>query len=476
MIDKKMYINGEWVAAVSGETITTTNPATAEPLGTAPSAGPEDVDIAVNAARAAFRPWAEQPQKNRSDAMLKIAAAIKEHADELATLEGLEHGTPYKDALGAVMGAAAKFEWSAYAAYRVMGEQIPVDSTTLSYMQRHAAGVIGFIIPWNLPTIMAAVKLAPAIAIGNTCVIKPASINSLIGLKLAEIIDASGALPPGVVNFVTGPGGRVGNAIATHVGVDIIGFTGSSETGKVLLKAAADTVKKCVMELGGNNPVLILPDADIDKAIEILSWRQYNNSGQHCSGPGRYYVHANVYDDFVEKFKLAAEAVNQGDPVDHDVNMGPVVSADHQRSVLGHIQSAIDEGARVVTGGKPFAPGFFIQPTVVADVKHEMRIAKEEVFGPVAVIIKYDDSDDLIAMANDSRYGLCSHVWTRNVAEGMQLIDKLHVGAVFINTQMLSDEQSWGTSVKESGIGKEGGRTGMLEFTDQKLVCIRYSY
>jgi acyl-CoA reductase-like NAD-dependent aldehyde dehydrogenase len=470
-----MYIDGEWTDALSGATLTTVDPSTGEPLGTAPAAGEEDVDRAVMAARTAFKSWAMQPQKNRSDALLKISAAIRERAGELAELESREHGTPYNDAFGAVMGAAAKFEWSAYAAYRVMGEQIPVDFTTISYMQRHAAGVVGFIIPWNLPTIMAAVKLAPAIAVGNTAVIKPASINSLIGLKMAEIIHDTGALPPGVVNFVTGPGGTAGSAIAKHPEVDIIGFTGSSETGKTLLRDAADTVKKCIMELGGNNPVLVLPDADVDKALDILAWRQFNNSGQHCSGPGRYYIHERIYDEFVQKFKARAEAVKMGDSKDKTVEMGPVVSAEHQRHVLDYIKGAVGEGARIVTGGEAVSPGFFIQPTVVADVKHEMKIAREEVFGPVAVLIKYTDDDDLIALANDSRYGLCSHIWTRDLGAGMKLVENLQVGAAFINTQMLMDEQSWGTSVKESGIGKEGGLRGMLEFTDQKLVCIKYA-
>ncbi|MDR2486724.1 MAG: aldehyde dehydrogenase family protein [Clostridiales Family XIII bacterium] len=475
MLEAKMYIDGQWVEARSGQRLTTVNPSTGEALGTVPSGAPEDVDVAVRAARRSFGAWSSQPQGARSDALCKVADALRARAGELAELETLEHGTPQADAMGMVMGAAAKFEWSAHAAHRIMGTQIPVEGSTLSYLQRHPSGVAGFIIPWNLPTIMAAVKLAPALAVGNTCVLKPASINSLIGLKLAEIIHDAGVLPPGAVNFVTGPGGSVGGAIATHEEVDIVGFTGSSETGKSLLVAAAATVKKCVMELGGNNPVLLYPDADVDAALDVLAYRQYNNSGQHCSGPGRYYIHERIYDEFTEKMRQRAEAVVMGDPRDATVNMGPVVSAEHQRHVLAHIEDAVAEGARIVTGGQAQRPGFFVQPTVVADVRHEMRIAREEVFGPVAVLIKYTDADDLVTMANGSRYGLCAHVWTRDLAKGMGLIEKLQAGAFFLNTQMLTDEQSWGTSVKESGIGKEGGNTGMLEFTDQKLVCIKYA-
>jgi acyl-CoA reductase-like NAD-dependent aldehyde dehydrogenase len=474
MIERKMYIAGEWADAASGATLTTLNPSTGEVLGTAPSAGAEDVGRAVDAARAAFPAWSGLTQAERNKVLFRIAALIRENADEMAKLEGLEHGTPYGDAFGVCMGAAEKFEWSANAALRLHGDEIPVPGDTLTFIKREPVGVIGFIIPWNLPTIMTAVKLAPALAVGNTCVLKPPSVNSLIGLKFAEVISKAEGLPPGAVNVITGPGGSVGAALASHPDVDLVGFTGSSETGKSILASAASTVKKCVMELGGNNPVLIFPDADIDAALKVLAWRQFNNSGQHCSGPGRYYVHESVYDEFIAKFARYAEGLKVGDPSDKSVQMGPMVSREHQNKVMGYIESAVAEGARVVTGGAASERGFFITPTVLADCTHDMKAAREEIFGPVAVIIKYTDADDLVALANDSVYGLCAHVWTRNVGAGMKLIGKLHVGAVFINCQMLTNEQPWGTSIKESGIGKEGGVYGMYEFTDQKLVCVNF--
>lgn len=474
---RKMYINGEFVDAESGATLITINPSTGEEIGVAPSAGISDIDRAVRAARAAFPAWSALPQAERNKVLFRIAVAIRENAEEMAAIEGLEHGTPYKDAFGVCMGAAAKFEWSANAAYRLMGVEIPVPNPdTLSYVKRHAVGVVGFITPWNLPTIMTAVKLAPAIAVGNTCVLKPPSINSQIGLKFAEVLSKVEGLPPGVINIVTGSGSVAGTALASHPDVDMLGFTGSSETGKTIMSLAAPTVKKCVMELGGNNPVIIDSDADLDASIKVLAWRQFNNSGQHCSGPGRYYVHEHVYDAFADKFIAYAKSLKIGNPsADKSVDMGPVVSREHQQKVLGYISGAVKEGAKIAYGGEGTDKGFFITPTVLTDCTHDMTCAREEIFGPVAVLIKFTDKDDVVALANDSSYGLCAHVWTKDIAKGMKLIDKLHVGAVFINCQMLTDEQPWGTSIRESGIGKEGGVFGMTEFTDQKLVCINYA-
>ncbi len=434
------------------------------------------MDKAVKAARSAFRIWSKKTQAERSKVLVKIAEAIRANADEIARLEGLEHGTPYKDAFGATMGAADKFEYCAGTAPTLMGEHIPVKDGTLSYLQREPVGVIGFIIPWNLPTIMTAVKLAPALAVGNTCVLKPPSINSLIGLKFAEILSKVD-MPAGTVNIITGPGGSVGSALAKHPDVDLIGFTGSSETGKRILAAASATVKKCVMERGGNNPVIIMEAADLAASLKVLAWRQFNNSGQHCSGPGRYYVHEKVYDAFCEKYVAYAKGIVVGYPRDPDTTMGPVVSREHQSKVEGYIKKGVEEGAKLLCGGeKPEAlkQGFFVMPTVLSEATHDMVIAREEIFGPVAVLIKYTDRDDILQLANDSPYGLCAHVWTRNIAKGMQLVNDLHVGAVFINCQMLTSEQPWGTSIKESGIGKEGGMVGMAEFTDLKLVAINY--
>lgn len=473
----KMYIGGEWVAASSGRTFTTVNPATEEEVACVPCADEADVDKAVKAAREAFKVWSRMPQAARSKKIFELAEAIRKHLPELAANETLEHGTPQQDAFGACMGASFVCEWNASAARTIMGTHVPMEAGKFSYLQRVPAGVVAAIIPWNLPTIMMAVKLAIVLSVGNTCILKPPSVNSMIGLKFAAIIDEIG-LPPGTVNVITGPGESVGKALASHPGVDMIAFTGSSETGKSIMGAAASTVKKCVMELGGKNPVLVMEDADLDECMKVVGGRQFNNSGQHCSGPGRYYVHEKIYDEFLKKYMEIAKSMVVGNPADPKVTMGPLASKTHQKKVEWYIQKGIEEGARLLYGGleKPagLEKGFFVMPTILCDANHDMIIAKDEIFGPVAVVIKYTDTDDLVAMANDSDYGLCAHIWTKDMKKGMDMVNNLNVGAAFVNCQTLTDEQPWGTSVKQSGIGKEGGITGLEEFTDLKLVCVRY--
>jgi len=476
MQECKMLIGGKWVDAESGETFITVNPTTGENLARVPLAGDADIDKAVKAARAAFPAWSKLKLSERGAMLKRVAAVVRENAHDLALCDVHEHGTPYKDAFGIVMGAADKFEYNAAIAQALMGTHIPMESGKLSYFKREPFGVAALIIPWNLPVIMMAVKASAVLATGNTCVIKPPSINSMTVLKFAEII-MKAELPDGVINVVAGPGGSVGKSLVSHPDVDIVGFTGSSETGKEVLGYAAGTVKKCVVELGGNNPALIMEDADLDAAVKVLGFRQYNNCGQHCSGPGRYYVHEKVYDAFLEKFAAFAKGVKVGDPEEKDTFMGPVASSSHQAEVERYIKSALDDGATLYYAQEKkdiHKKGCFVMPTIISNVKHDMVIAREEVFGPVAVIIKYTDSDDLVALANDSPYGLCVHLWSNNIKNGLRIVDDLRAGSIFINCQTLSNEQSWGTSVKESGLGKEGGLAGLAEFTELKMVTIDY--
>jgi acyl-CoA reductase-like NAD-dependent aldehyde dehydrogenase len=326
---------------------------------------------------------------------------------------------------------------------------------------------------------MMVAMVTPALAVGNTCVLKAASINSLIGIKFAELLDKVG-LPPGTVNLVTGPGSTVGEALASHPDVDLVRFTGSTETGKVIAAAAAPTVKKLVMELGGNNPIIVCEDADVDAAASQQAARHFGNSAQNCSTPGRYYVHEKVYDQFVEGFVNQVRKIVVGDPWDEKTTMGPMANLQQRDKVEYYIRSALEEGARIAIGGQrpttpPLDKGYFLMPTVVVDVTHNMTIAREEIFGPAACILKYSSEEDIIAMANDSRYGLVAGVWTRDMAKALRFVDELRTDSVYVNMpRTMASELPWGGNVKESGVGKDGSMCGMEELTDLKMVCIAY--
>jgi acyl-CoA reductase-like NAD-dependent aldehyde dehydrogenase len=358
-----------------------------------------------------------------------------------------------------------------------MGHTVPVSADTLVYLQREPVGVVAIITPWNVPIMMIAEKLAPALALGNTCIIKPPSIDSLIALKLAELLDTVG-LPPGTVNVVTGPGSTVGEALACHRGVDMVAFTGSCETGKEIMTLAGNTVKRLQMELGGKNPVIILDDADVSTAATALVRFQFSNSGQVCAAPGRFYVHEKVYDEFLEKFTTATKKMVVGDPNEEKTEIGPLVSAEHRNKVEGYIKSAVDEGAKIILGGeRPLTPpinkGYFVMPTIITGVTQKMKVAKEEIFGPVACFMEPFNSDEkVIESANDTTFGLAAYIWTRDAARGMRLANSLSVGTVWLNNSVsMGPELPWG-GYKESGFGKEGSLYGLYEYTNLKRVHV----
>ena len=474
----QMWIGGKFCDAKSGKTLKTINPATEEELAEVPYAGKEDVDAAVAAARAAFPIWSGMPLIARSMVLFEMAAKMREHHDELVEIEVLEHGTPVTVSHGFMGMAPGLLEYAAGACRTIMGEQIPIDNTTIGFLQKAPLGVIGLIIPWNLPIVVACAKMGGCIGMGNTCILKGPKINSMHFCVFAKILSEVKSLPAGVVNIITGPGGSVGDAIVRHPGVDGIGMTGSSMTGKILLAAAADTVKKCSMELGGKNPAFILKDADVDQAVHMTTGMQFNNCGQHCSSVGRYYVHEAVYDEFVEKMCAVANSVVCGDPQDPKTMMGPVVSQEHYDDIMGYINGAVADGAKIVAGGgrvPGFDKGFFIQPTVIIDCKHEMTCAREEIFGPVVIIIKLKDGDDVVKLANDSRYGLACFFYSKDVAKAMDYIPLIESGNVFVNTHILTGEMPWGSDVKDSGLGREGALAGIQDFTQHRMVIIRHS-
>ncbi|NLT13848.1 MAG: aldehyde dehydrogenase [Clostridiales bacterium] len=468
----KMWIGGEWVDAESGKTFPTVNVTTGEPIGTAPLADKADVDKAVSAARKAFPAWAELPPGRRSAIVASIGESLKKHAKEMAHLDALEHGLPEHIAIGPTMGAAGNFEQAAAYSRHLEGHVIPSNNDRMYCLERVPVGVCALITPWNMPFFLMSQKVALSIAAGNTCVLKVPSINALTSLKFAEILAEVEALPKGVVNIITGPGGTIGTYMASHPDVDCVGFTGSTETGVSIMQAAAPTLKKLVMELGGKNPAILFPDANIDHAVEILAHHQFHNCGQACGSPGRYYIHENIYDKFLEKYLEHAKHLVVGDPLDAKTNMGPLVSREHYNKVMGYIESGVKDGATLVLDGRKYDANF-IGPTVFTDVTPDMKIYREEIFGPVAVMCKWSDEEEVMKRANDNTYGLTASIWTRNIAHALKLGKKLTVGTFSVNAHnFIAAEAPWG-GVRQSGVGgKEGGYQGLLEYTEQKMITI----
>jgi acyl-CoA reductase-like NAD-dependent aldehyde dehydrogenase len=468
----KMWIDGQWVDAASGKSFATHNVTTGEELGTVPLADKADVDKAVAAARKAFPAWAEKPPGQRSAIVAKIADQIRKHAKEMAHLDALEHGLPEHIAIGPTMGAAGNFEQAAAYSRHLEGHSIPSMGDRMYCLERVPVGVCALITPWNMPFFLMAQKVALSISAGNTCVLKVPSINAITSIKFAEILAEVEGLPAGVVNIITGPGGSIGNYMASHPDVDCVGFTGSTETGVAIMQAAAPTLKKLVMELGGKNPAILFPDANLDHAVEILAHHQFHNCGQACGSPGRYYIHESIYDKFLEKYLAHASHLKVGDPTDPKTDMGPLVSKEHYDKVMYYIDSGVKEGATLVLDGRKHDANF-IGPTVFTDVTPDMKIYREEIFGPVAVMMKWNDEDEVMRQANDNTFGLTASIWTRNIAHALKLGKKLTVGTFSVNSHnFIAAEAPWG-GVRQSGVGgKEGGYQGVLEYTEQKMITI----
>jgi phenylacetaldehyde dehydrogenase len=473
---KHLLIGGEWVAAKSGKTFDSINPATEEVLCQIAEADRADIEAAVAAARRAYEApsWAGNTPHARTRALLKIADALDRHIDELAAIDALDIGMPLWYATAVATTAGEVFRYYAGWPSKIFGTTNPTDPTGFMYMLREPIGVCAQIIPWNVPVSMASIKIATALACGNTLVLKPAELASLSTLRLAEVIQETG-LPPGVINVVPGYGSTAGAALALHPGVDKVAFTGSTAVGKQILQASAVIFKRVTLELGGKAPNIIFPDADIEKALQAAVRSFCGNSGQVCSAGTRLLVHESLHDEVTERISRIASTYKVGSPLDPDTKLGPLISGKQLERVMSYIDAGREAGAALSLGGSRVgSKGFFVQPTVFSRVGNDMKIAQDEIFGPVLSIIPFKDEDDAIVKANDTQYGLSAAVWTKDIARAHKVARALKSGRVWINTFGEADPVMAFGGYKQSGLGREYGAESIDAYTQTKAVLVRY--
>lgn len=472
---KNLYINGEFVKSAEGKTFDTPNPATGETLATLYEAGAEDIDRAVKAARKAFDEgkWSKMSAAARGRLIYKLADLLEENKEELAQLETLDNGKPIRETLNADLPLSIEhLRYYAGWTTKITGQTIPVAGPFFNYTRHEAVGVVGQIIPWNFPLLMAMWKLGAALATGCTVVLKPAEQTPLSALYLAELIEEAG-FPPGVVNIVPGFGEPAGSTLVNHPDVNKIAFTGSTEVGKKIMEQCAKTVKRVTLELGGKSPNIILPDADLTKAIPGALNGVMFNQGQVCSAGSRVFIQKKNFDTVVADMASHAKSIKQGAGLNQDTEMGPLVSAEQQNRVLNYIEKGLSEGAELLAGGqKPHDQGYFVEPTIFADVNDEMTIAKEEIFGPVISALPFEDLDELIERANRTDYGLAAGLWTRDVANAHYVASRLRAGTVWVNCYNAFDAASPFGGFKQSGLGREMGSYALNNYTEVKSVWI----
>ncbi len=475
----RMLIGGDWVDAHSGKTFDTFNPATGEVLATLPAGDSEDIDRAVKTARAAFEhpSWRDMHPATRGKLLHKLGDLILEHADELATLETLDNGKPFAVARAADIPLAADlFHYMAGWATKLNGSTISLsvpympDAQFHAYTLREPIGVVGQIIPWNFPLLMAAWKLGPALTTGCTVVLKPAEQTPLSALRLGELILEAG-FPEGVVNIVTGIGEEAGAPLAAHPDVDKIAFTGSTEVGKLIVRAAADNLKKVSLELGGKSPNLLFEDADMEAAVPGVAHAVFFNQGQVCCAGSRLYVQSSVYDDVLQGMSDVAKGVKVGDGLDPSTDMGPLTSQEQLDRVTGYLNIGESEGARTVAGGHRIGNrGYFVEPTILADTDHSMKVVQEEIFGPVIAVAPFKDVDELARRANDSDYGLAAGVWTKDLSKAHRAAKAVKAGTVWINCFNVFDAALPFGGYKQSGWGREMGAEVLENYLQVKAV------
>ncbi len=478
----QLLIDGKWVDAESGKTFTTPNPATGETLAEVAEADKADVDKAVVAARKAYEgKWGKMSARDRGRLLYKLSQLIEEHSQELAELETADNGKPLRESQYVDLPQVVEnFEYFAGWATKIEGETIPVPGQMFNYTLREPIGVCGQIIPWNFPLLMAAWKLAPALAAGNTVVLKPAEQTPVNAMELGNLIQEAG-FPDGVVNILPGYGETAGAALAKHPGIDKIAFTGSTEVGKLIAREAAENLTKVSLELGGKAPNIVFADADIEQAVSGAMMGIYFNQGQVCCAGSRLFIAAEIKDQFLERLTEKSKKVKVGNPMDAGTHMGPQVSEEQLNRIKGYVDIAREEGATVLTGGEPpqlegdFKNGFFFQPTIFGEVKNSMRIAQEEIFGPVASAITFENEDDLLKQANETIYGLSAGIWTKDITRAHRFAKSIHAGTVWINTFNMFNAASPFGGFKQSGYGREMGKHALELYTHIKSVWVDLS-
>jgi acyl-CoA reductase-like NAD-dependent aldehyde dehydrogenase len=474
----RLLIGGKDQPAASGETFDTVSPTTNQVIGRVAKAGLEDVDLAVKAARQAFDegPWPRMTPQERSRALNRVATILRERIDEISRIETMNCGKIIVESRGDVVASANCFEYYGNLATQLWGEQIPMNGPLLDYTLREPIGVCAQIVPWNFPLLMAAWKVAPAIAAGNTVILKPASVTPITAIMLGEICREAG-IPEGVVNVLTGPGKEIGDALVGHPLVDKIAFTGETETGRQIMARAAQTIKHVSLELGGKSPNIVFPDADIDEAINGSLFAIYTNAGQRCTARTRLFLHKSIHDQFLSTFVDRAKQIRIGDPLEWETQMGPVVSPAQQKKVLSYCEIAREDGAELLAGGRKsdevaLQAGNFVEPTVFGGVAQTMRLAQEEVFGPVLAVIPFEADDDVVRMANGTIYGLAATIWTNDIKRAHTLARRIQSGNISINYPTVNPPEAPFGGYKQSGLGRELSRHAMDLYTQVKNVVV----
>ncbi|RWQ08129.1 aldehyde dehydrogenase family protein [Mesorhizobium sp.] len=477
---RKMFVDGAWVDARSGRTMETRNPATGAVIATVPRGDRQDIELAVAAARRAFDgPWSRYRPYERQVLLLRIADLFEKHWEEISRSDTTDMGMPIVRTLASRNRVIGMLRYYAGMATSLHGETIEnsLPGEIVSFTRKEPVGVVGAIIPWNAPTAASIWKIGPALATGCTVVLKPSEEAPLTPLLIADLMNEAG-VPPGVVNIVTGTGAEAGAALAEHMGVDKIVFTGSTATGQSIVRASAGNLKRVSLELGGKSPVIVCADADLDKAVPVAAMSVFANSGQICIAGSRLFVERSIHDEFVERLATYAKGLRIGDGIDPATEIGPLVSEKQLQRVASYLEAGTAEGATLVTGGQrlmegALAAGNFVAPTVFAGVSDDMRIAREEIFGPVISALPFDTLDEAVERANNTPYGLAAGVFTRNVATAHQLSRKIRVGSVWVNTYHAIDPAVPFGGYKMSGYGREGGAEHLDEYLNTKGVFIK---